>query len=300
MLRFWVIAWLVGALFLPACSPGHRESVMGSSDQSVQSPDRAVTREMPGYSLGPPGEFRNLTSTPLPEAVDILGKLGSAKQPAALRKLLAWTYHDAGFYAVSRFFKNSSRVVLREPLDYSPIRSPIAWIATDADVTGKADPGADAVGRLILAGKYSQADALASQHLKDGESSLAVVEWASATVRLVDSKPGSFSPGAREAAFRIFITALGEQVNPPTEMLSRAEGFSVLSDAYLKLGDSVSSVTAALEGASLTGDSEKSWEYIAPAVSRRLCTRVRSLALKLHLPKDIWNAPRVRVCNSTS
>jgi hypothetical protein len=245
-----------------------------------------------------PSEFRDLVPTPIPEAVQVLQDLQAGSGSAEERLQLAQVYRSAGFYGASRFFENSAHVSRGEPLDLSPVETPIAWAAHEDDLTDRATQVATEVVHLTQAGHYAEAADRAKQYLEaNGASLQVVVQWADATLWATLADAGQVSAEAQEAALRIFMTSLEEKVPHPLGTVSRAGGYSGLSDVFFVLGDHVSALTAAAIGIRIAHGSS-GLEVPGPVIHKRLCDRAASLKRELGFPEDRWLGPAKSYCEA--
>lgn len=271
-----------------------------SQDGGRQPSDQDPARGPSAREAAPPApsEIWDLVPTPIPEAVRILQDFQARQGSAEERLHLAEVYKAAGFYGASRFFENSAHVVRGEPIDLSPVKTPIAWAAEKDDLTDRGTQVATEVVHLTQAGRYAAAVERAKQYLEaNGGSLQVVVQWADATLWNILAHADKVSAEAQEAALRVYLTWLEEKVFHPLGTISRADGYSTLSDVFFVLGDRVSSLTAAVIGIRLAHGSS-GVNAPGPVVHKRLCDRAASLKRELGVPEDQWLGPARSYCES--
>jgi hypothetical protein len=269
-------------------------------DGGRQAADHDPAREPSANEAPPPApsEIWDLVPTPIPEAVRILQDFQVGQGSAEERLHLAEVYKAAGFYGASRFFENSAHVARSEPIDLSPVKTPIAWAAEKDDLTDRGTQVATEVVHLTQAGRYADAAERAKQYLEaKGGSLQVVVQWADATLWNILAHADKVSAEAQEAALRVYLTWLEEKVFHPIGTISRAGGYSTLSDVFFVLGDHVSALTAAAIGIRIA-HSSSGLEVPGPVVHRRLCDRAASLKRELGFPEDQWLGPARPYCEA--
>ncbi len=196
------------------------------------------------------------------------------------------TYQKAGFLAAARFYRNTTKLAIGGPVNASPVESPIAWEATEYDLSDESTRAAKEVNALLQDWQVDQAIARIEDELERKPSLQMVVEWSDAALMKILADKGEVSDEAKEAAVRIFITSLDEKVNKPFSV-GRAGGYKKLSDVFSALDDPYSSLTAAVM-ALIVDQRASEWDSLGPVTKRQVCDRTRTLARSLHLRENFW------------
>lgn len=213
----------------------------------------------------PPREFRRLTVAPISGAPELVSTLLKDPGSTTARHHLVGLYEDAAYLGAARFFGNTLRELEGKTLVTTPVRNPVAWSAT-GDLADRPLEVARRVNQLLSEARYTEAVLEAHRDIEEHGSTLQVaVQWAYAVIYTVLVSEEQGTPEALEVAIRIFLTSLEEKVPQPLGVHNKASGYDTLARFFFRLGDTISSRTAAklaLEHLAVT-DTSPEWDKFA-------------------------------------